>query len=162
MNDTWEPTHKLNEARHVPCVFVWNKRYIYTTHGNQRYQALDCAERLRIKPQSISGWEAITYRRSACPKRFDMMGIQIGCNEILLFGDYDSDINKQSYMMWVGYDKNDHRIEQVQSLQMPGKFKSTVVPYIVDGIVYALEYDGRLHMYDIYKGQWSAKKKLGS
>ena len=140
--------------RHCSCVIAYQNKWIWVIYGNQDYKDIDDIEKINIAQSNE--WMIVKPRANDCSKRCDMMGIQIYADKMIIFGNYESDENTETYIIEI--DEDSCVINKHSELEAGAKFNSTVSPLIVGNKVYAMDYDKRVHIYNRVTEKWSMLK----
>jgi len=142
----WTKLPNLIKERHCMAAFAFNNKWVYAFKGNRFYIPEDTIERIEYNGNE---WKFVNPTSCDCPSKFDMYGIQISKDSILLFGDYYEPVNKEAYIMKIS--KQGCVVQKSTSLTRGGKFNSTTAPMIISGKVYAVDYHRNIHVYDLLR-----------
>ena len=153
-SNEWTQIPSLNSAKYVVGGCVFNDRYIYIFGGaGAHYQAyleeielLDCEE-------EEEGWKKVTIvNKEGWSPRYYIQAIQVDNRNILLFGGYNGADIKDSFL----FDVPKREFKKLPDLKEATRFtyNRTSSAVLVEGKVFAVDYNNRIHTYDLAKNIW--------
>ena len=152
-NNSWSQLPALKYSRCYNAAFIFNYSVIYTFGGwSQNESNAILLEKLSIK--NAIEWENVNVK-NAPTMRNEIHGIQIGKNQILLFGSYQS--SKECFLI----DIKDDVLSFKKSfeLQVGGHFHWCPAPILNGQYVYGVDEEHMIHICNLRTMKWRAIDK---